>query len=421
MANIKDFAAGLVLTAPSPATTGTSVTLRTGEGALMPAVPFYATLAPAGQLTNSLNSEKVLVTARPGNADTFTITRAQGGTAAKPVAAGWAFVNAVYADDLFNSALVFNEVPVGTIDGTNVTFTTASTPTASNVRVHLNGLRLKVTDDYTVSGNTITFVTAPTTGSNLLVDYVVGSQANSVGTNSYIAKEAVTGSINGSNTVFTTARAYVAGSLEVYVNGLKQGTAHVTETTPSSGTFTLDTAPATGDIVEVAYQYNLNPSGNADTVDGIHASTTPTANQLMPLNAAALLDPRALNFNASQVITGGGISTTSTSYVDVTGMSTTVTIPTGVTKLAVFGSIRMQSQAAGTTDMFARVVVGSVNTMDTVQTATNTYEGGTAAIHDVITVTPGTYTAKVQFRVSAAITCNVSGSYTKVFLIPIGG
>ena len=269
MSNIRDLAVGSVLTAPSPATSGTTLVLQTGEGADMPTtLPYKLLVFPTGAVPSKANSEKVLVTAQTD--DTLTIERAQGETTAKNIAAGWLVANAVFTEDIFNSAFVTGEVPAGTIDGTNDDFTLASTPTTSSVQVFLNGVRQKITDDYTVSGSTITFVTAPPTSSNILVDYSVGAQGNSVGTNSYIAKEAVTGSIDGSNAVFTTARAYIAGSLEVYVNGLKQGTAHLTETAPSSGTFTLDVAPATGDVVEVAYQYNLNPSGNADTVDGYH-------------------------------------------------------------------------------------------------------------------------------------------------------
>lgn len=66
---------------------------------------------------------------------------------------------------------VFGEIPSGTINGANVTFTLANTPVAGTVAVYLNGARQKVTDDYTISGATITFVSAPLSGSNLLADY----------------------------------------------------------------------------------------------------------------------------------------------------------------------------------------------------------------------------------------------------------
>ena len=49
MANIVDYGIGTVLTAPSPATSGTTIVLASGQGALMPTtVPFKVTaVAPA--------------------------------------------------------------------------------------------------------------------------------------------------------------------------------------------------------------------------------------------------------------------------------------------------------------------------------------------------------------------------------------
>lgn len=67
---------------------------------------------------------------------------------------------------------VVEETPSGTIDGINVTFTLAHTPTAGTVRLFLNGARQQAGGgDYTISGATITFNSAPPTGSILLADY----------------------------------------------------------------------------------------------------------------------------------------------------------------------------------------------------------------------------------------------------------
>lgn len=67
--------------------------------------------------------------------------------------------------------MVDDETPTGTINGTNATFTLAHTPTAGSVKLYLNGARLRVTEDYTISGATITFIIPPLTGSILLADY----------------------------------------------------------------------------------------------------------------------------------------------------------------------------------------------------------------------------------------------------------
>lgn len=71
-----------------------------------------------------------------------------------------------------NLHLIDDETPSGTINSSNTVFTLANLPNpASSVKVYLNGVRQRVTEDYTLSGATITFVSAPPTGSILLVDY----------------------------------------------------------------------------------------------------------------------------------------------------------------------------------------------------------------------------------------------------------
>ncbi len=71
---------------------------------------------------------------------------------------------------------VFNEVPSGTINGTNPTFTLANTPVAGTLSLYANGVRQLVGtgNDYTISGNTITFLSGaiPVTGDQILADYI---------------------------------------------------------------------------------------------------------------------------------------------------------------------------------------------------------------------------------------------------------
>lgn len=86
----------------------------------------------------------------------------------------------------------------------------------------------------------------------------------------------LSGTINGSNKVFTTSYgSYVSGSLQVYLNGQlqTQGTAEDwQETIPASGTFTFTTAPVLGDEIIATYKYSTSVGTNADTVDGYEAS-----------------------------------------------------------------------------------------------------------------------------------------------------
>lgn len=72
----------------------------------------------------------------------------------------------------FPGTFVENMVPVGTVNGINVTFTLSDTPIAGSVKLYINGIRLKAAGvGYSISGNTITMVTAPETGDILLADY----------------------------------------------------------------------------------------------------------------------------------------------------------------------------------------------------------------------------------------------------------
>lgn len=73
--------------------------------------------------------------------------------------------------DVASSAFVDGETPTGDIDGVNDVFTLANNPIAASVKVYQNGIRLKVTDDYTISGATITFVTPPAISDIILTDY----------------------------------------------------------------------------------------------------------------------------------------------------------------------------------------------------------------------------------------------------------
>ncbi len=83
-----------------------------------------------------------------------------------------------------------------------------------------------------------------------------------------------TGSVDGSNKLFTVNGGYVAGSLMVYKNGvaMRGDGDNYTETDPSAGTFTFTTAPASGDTIWVHKQI-AGGAGDADTVDGYHASS----------------------------------------------------------------------------------------------------------------------------------------------------
>lgn len=83
---VANFASSAVATAPSPATSGTSLVVGSGAGGLFPAVPFNAVVCPAGTQPTAANAEIVRVTGK--STDTFTIARGQEGSTARTILVG---------------------------------------------------------------------------------------------------------------------------------------------------------------------------------------------------------------------------------------------------------------------------------------------------------------------------------------------
>lgn len=71
-----------------------------------------------------------------------------------------------------SQTFVDGETPAGAPNGTLATFTLAGVP-GNSLHLYRNGLRQKVGVDYTLAGNTITFlsVSVPQTGDLILADY----------------------------------------------------------------------------------------------------------------------------------------------------------------------------------------------------------------------------------------------------------
>ena len=165
-----------------------------------------------------------------------------------------------------------SEVPSGTIDGSNTDFTIANTPVTGTLMVYLNGIRQKITDDYTFTGTTISFITAPLTDSKILVDYDINAGNYATGSASFIDNETPTGLVNSSNTTFTLISAPITGSLMLFRDGqlLTGGGADYTLTTNS---IEFVSAPTTGSVLLAFYQSIASTVGNADLLDGQHAPT----------------------------------------------------------------------------------------------------------------------------------------------------
>lgn len=157
---------------------------------------------------------------------------------------------------------------------------------------------------------------SPLTG-DIWVD--TNSLPENLAPSSIVWKEIPTGLVNGVNTTYTTAQGYVSNTLQLFINGVANS-GMTTETSPGSGGFTVTPAPLTGDNLSVQYQVRVTATGNADTVDGYHASVTPTANNLLSLDGNARIAPSALGarfLDSNFTVAATRFSTTAASFVDI--------------------------------------------------------------------------------------------------------
>lgn len=112
----------------------------------------------------------VIVEEGTANADTIWLCTSNAGGTLNTTAITW---QNIPTTGLLASNFVTRESPSGSINSSNVTFTLANTPTAGTEEIFLNGILLEpgAGNDYTISGATITMLTAPLTGERLRANY----------------------------------------------------------------------------------------------------------------------------------------------------------------------------------------------------------------------------------------------------------
>lgn len=199
--------------------------------------------------------------------------------------------NSSWADPALSAvANVNNETPSGTMNGVNLTFTLANTPLTNTLKLFHNRTLLKLTEDYSISGATITLVDAPIANDMLVAFYDINTGNYAVGAGVTRKRQAFNETPDGSRTVFTVPTGiYLAGSTYVYLDGQLQSVGSggdYTESTPASGQITFATAPLATMNLEITYDEIVSTAGNADMVDGKHANPTPTANNLLVLDSS---------------------------------------------------------------------------------------------------------------------------------------
>lgn len=153
----KNFAYSTVATAPSPATSGTSLVVAAGQGTRFPAVPFNASVWPIGVVPTPANAEVVRVTAIA--TDTLTITRATETSSARTIIIGDQIAATITAKTL-------TDVEAGTVPTPQNESGTGALGTV-NLTARFTHLRCTgaapVIDAFTVAGVT------PTAGDRVLI------------------------------------------------------------------------------------------------------------------------------------------------------------------------------------------------------------------------------------------------------------
>lgn len=187
---IKNLALATIVTAPSPDTSGTSLVVDSGQGARFPTPStdgyFYATAFPADEVPHIGNAEVVRVTAK--STDTFTIVRAQRGTTAKAIEAGWLIMQGVYVEDILLGNSGWQELPF------TLTYASPTSMTVSGVDVTAimrKGTYIRISQS---TGGTKYFVVASSSFStnttiNIIptTDYTLNNEAINSPHISYIA------------------------------------------------------------------------------------------------------------------------------------------------------------------------------------------------------------------------------------------
>lgn len=156
------------------------------------------------------------------------------------------------------SNFVDGETPGGTVNGTNTSFTLANMPSPStSLAVYRNGLLQSLGVDYTLSGMALTFLTVSTPQSGDIIRAAYRLPGTSSTAANFVDGQTPTGTINGTNLVFTLAAApNPSTSLKLYKNGLLLSQS--VDYTVSGATITFSgmaTTPQSGDSLVASYRH----------------------------------------------------------------------------------------------------------------------------------------------------------------------
>jgi len=108
-----------------------------------------------------------------GSGATITVKQANTSQSGYLSSTDWNTFNTKISKATLLADLIVREVPTGSKNGSNTTFTLANTPVSGKEEVFVNGILMDAGagNDYTISGATITMLTAPLSTDKLVVTY----------------------------------------------------------------------------------------------------------------------------------------------------------------------------------------------------------------------------------------------------------
>jgi len=221
-------------------------------------------------------------------------------------------------------------------DGSTAAYTVTSGADVENVLVFLNGVYQRPTTDYTVSGTTLTFTTAPVNGEAITIKELVEG-ANAINDSGVV--RAYTG--DGSTTQYNVTSGKGAEEFLVFLNGVFQRPTN--EYTVSSGTLTFSTAPVSGEVITIKELAEGN--GNSILTIADDTSTNTTLNSSDTLTIAG-------GSNVTTSLSGNTLTINSTASGTLTiadDTSTTADIDLGSETLTVAGGTGITTSVSGNT------------------------------------------------------------------------
>jgi len=253
-------------------------------------------------------------------------------------------------------------------NGSTTAYTMSVAPAGvSNVLVAVSGV-LQDPSTYSVVGNTLTFTAAPPSGTGNISCRYLGVPASGVTTTAYRTVTEFTAT--ASQTTFTPP-SYTVGFINVYLNGVLLGSADYTAT--NGTTVVLATGASAGNLLTVE-SFLVSSVLNAipNTAGSVSSSNIQTS---VALTTPNLGTPSAVNLaNATNLpkaaLPSGSVlqvvsvektdtfTTTSSSYVDVTGLSVSITPSSASNKVLVLFQVN-GSQEVGAGRASLKLLRGS--------------------------------------------------------------